>query len=144
MGRIFDGRPLSELTDAELRKYAASAQTRGMTKHVEAARAERTRRRFSKDSNAPADLVADVARTFDAIFSERGTRANYAERAVRDHGIVAALSNTITNGVSDTLRFLAQRGMLDYAFESIVLRHPGCFSEAVLSMAMANLKAVAP
>lgn len=133
---------VAKMTAEELRQTIKRAEGIGSSAILDLAarcKAELSRRRFAVDARATAALVADVARTFDAIFEARGTRASYAERDVRTKGITRAISDTVNNGVSETLRFLAERGMLGHAFESIIARHPDSFDEATRAKAAANM-----
>lgn len=134
---------VTQMTEDDLRQTINRAETIGTTGILELAarcKAELSHRRFAVDGNAPPALVADIARTFDAIFAARGTRASYAERDVRKKGITRAISDIVNNGVSDTLRFLAAHEMLDHAFESIIARHPESFDEATRVRAAANME----
>lgn len=76
------------------------------------------------------------------LFKKHGRRqsASYTWRAVRDHGIIAAVEKTVTKKKETAgYRALEAEGMLDMAFEAVVLTHPELFSADAVKMSQERM-----
>ena len=76
------------------------------------------------------------------LFKKHGKkqRAAYTWRKVRNEGIIASVE-AIVLGEKETLGFraLAEEGMLDMAFESVILKHPEVFSKEAVERSRGRL-----
>ena len=63
------------------------------------------------------------------------TRASRTWQMIERHGIIEAVERAV-NRPSETAGYtvLVEMGLLEYAFEAVILRHPARFSEAAVSV----------
>lgn len=60
---------------------------------------------------------------------------------IKKHGIIPAVERVVTKReVSSGFTALAEMGLMDYAFEAVILRHPESFSEEAISMSKQRME----
>ena len=83
----------------------------------------------------------------EVLFARHG-RKTYAARTwqmVKSHGIIGAVERAV-NRKDETIGFTAviEMGMLDFAFEAIVVRYPELFSQEAVARSKQRLEAWTP
>ena len=81
---------------------------------------------------------------FEEVKSEengRRTKASRTWQAIKRYGIIPAVERIVTKReVSPGFKTLAEMGLKEYAFESVVLRHPDSFSIEARSISQERLE----
>lgn len=82
---------------------------------------------------------------YEEVLSSRNGKRQPASRTwqmIRRHGIIPAVERVVTKrDVSSGYSALAEMGLLDLAFEAVVLRHPSSFSEEAVAKSKLRLAA---
>lgn len=72
--------------------------------------------------------------------SGRNTRAGRTWPMIKRHGILPAVERAVNRPAETSgYRALVEMGLRDYAFEAVILRHPGAFSAETVQRAQARL-----
>ena len=76
-----------------------------------------------------------------SVRNGKKTRANRTRDLIKRRKIVPAIEQMVVNGTVDPEGFamLLEAGLLDYSFESIILRHPESFSANAATVARERL-----
>jgi len=123
---------LASVDDCE--SFAVNARERGFPEL-----ADQARRRSVQLRAAACEAKTEVEREcLQAVFAyeevlsagqERRRRASRTWQMIRRLGIVPAVEHVVTKReVSAGFTALARMGLMDYAFEAVILRHPDMFS----------------
>ena len=82
---------------------------------------------------------------YEAVKSARKGRTIRASRTwpmIREQGIIKAIERVVDRPhEAEGFTALAEMGMLDYAFESVVLRHPEAFTAATVAVSRQRIEA---
>jgi len=93
------------------------------------------------------DCLQAVHAYEEVLSASKGKRlhASRTWQMIKRHGIIPAVERVVLKrDVSTGFTALASMGLMDYAFEAVVLRHPTCFSEEAVSVCRQRLLAVPP
>ena len=114
-------------------QYAKNVEAR-LPEHAAAARVKRIRLLAEKHGGE----IAVVQEGYQAVYAfenasskekNRKVRASRTWQMVTRVGMIRAIESIVSKrGESEGFRSLAELGLLDFAFEAVVLRHPSHFS----------------
>ena len=92
---------------------------------------------FGTTSDAEREALEAVYAYEEVLAKKNGkrTRASRTWQMIERHGIIEAVERAV-NRPSETAGYtaLVEMGLLEYAFEAVILRHPALFSEAAVSI----------
>ncbi len=73
----------------------------------------------------------------------KATKASKTWPLVRRHGIIEAVERTVNQkSAISSFEVLAELGLMDFAFEAVILRHPELFSDEAIKISEERLAAV--
>lgn len=78
----------------------------------------------------------------DVLSDNRGKRVSASRtwQMIKRHGVLPAVERIVTKRqVSSGFRALAAMGLSDFAFEAVVLRHPGSFSAQAIEISRSRM-----
>lgn len=93
---------------------------------------ERRAAEYGASSEAEKECLQAIYASEEVLSKKNGrrTRASRTWQMIERHGIIAAAERAV-NRRAETAGYkaLAEMGLQEFAFESVILRHPGLFSE---------------
>jgi hypothetical protein len=134
---------LKTVLDCE--SFAANARERGHSELADQARARAVEIRADAHG-----AILEVEReclkavyAYEEVLSANKGRRQHASRTwqmIKRHGIIPAVERVVTKrDVSSGFTSLAAMGLMDYAFEAVILRHQESFSEEAIKMSRNRL-----
>lgn len=136
-------------TTEDCANFEVNARSKGETALALAARRRAVQLRaeaFGAVSDVERECLEAVYAYEEVLSSEKGRRqpASRTWQMIKRHGIVPAVERIVTNRAeSSGFNALAKMGLLDLAFEAVVLRYPDSFSAAAVEISRERLAAAA-
>jgi hypothetical protein len=129
--------------------FEANAKAKGETALALAARRRAVQVRaaaFGETSAVELECLEAVYAYEEVLSNEKGRRqpASRTWQMIKRHGIVPAVERIVTNRAqSSGFTALSKMGLLDLAFEAVVLRYPESFSAAAATISRDRLASAA-
>jgi len=133
-------------TPESCEQFAINVEGKQPERALEARRraVELRAQQYGANTAVELDSLAAIYAYEWTLFKKHGRhqRAAYTWRKVRNDGIVGAVQDIVLSDKETVgFRALAQEGMLDMAFEAVVIRHPEAFLPAAVRKAQSRLAA---
>ncbi len=135
---------LTNVADCE--SFAVNARERGAPELADQARKRAVQIRADShgaQSEVERDCLQAVYAYEEILSAQKGRRqpASRTWQMIKKHGIIPAVERVVTKReVSSGFTALAEMGLMDYAFEAVILRHPESFSEEAISMSKQRME----
>ncbi len=136
-------------TVAECETFAVNARERNAPELADQARKRAVQIR-AESHGAKDDVERECLQAVyayeEVLTAKKGTGkrqpASRTWQMIKRHGIIPAVERVVTKReVSSGFTALAEMGLMDYAFEAVILRHPETFSEEAIAMSRQRLAA---
>lgn len=98
---------------------------------------------YGANSDVERDCLQAVYAYEEVLSSQKGRRqsASRTWQMIKRHGIIPAVERVVTKReVSSGFTALADMGLMDYAFEAVILRHPDSFSAEAVAMSKQRME----
>lgn len=121
--------------------FAKNCAARGREDLARQARARAVQLRaeaHGAETEAEREALAAIYAYEEALSKKNGkrTRASRTWQMIRRHGILAAIERAVNRRAeAQGYTALVEMGLEEYSFESVILRHPGLFSEEAVKTA---------
>ena len=126
--------------------FATNALQRGAPELAEQAR----KRAVQLRAQAHGELLPVEYECLEAVYAyeeilsaEKGKRqpASRTWQMIKRHGIIPAVEKVVTKReVSSGFTALEEMGLMEFAFEAVVLRHPGSFSREAIAISKQRME----
>ena len=140
-----DPRVVNLKTVAECDSFAENARTRGAPDLADQARKRAVQIRAAghgAQSDVEQECLQAVYAYEEVLSAHKGKRqpASRTWQMIRRHGTIPAVERVVTKReVSSGFTALAEMNLMEFAFEAVILRHPGNFSEDAIAMSKQRL-----
>jgi hypothetical protein len=141
-----DPRVLKLKTVADCESFAANARERGAPELAEQARKRSVQVRadaHGAKTDVERECLEAVYAYEEVLSAQKGKRqpASRTWQMIKRHGIIPAVERVVTKReVSSGFTALAEMGLMEFAFEAVILRHPESFSTEATTMSMQRLE----
>lgn len=141
-----DPRVLKILTVADCESFAVNARERGAPELADQARRRAVQIRaeaYGADSEVERECLQAVYAYEEVLSAQKGRRQPAARtwQMIKRHGIVPAVERVVTKReVSSGFTALASMGLMDYAFEAVILRHSDSFSADAVAISKQRIE----
>jgi len=135
---------LKTVEDCEV--FATNARERDAPELADQARERAVQLRADKHgakSDAERECLQAVYAYEEVLSSQKGRRqpASRTWQMIQRHGVIPAVERVVTKReVSSGFTALADIGLMEYAFEAVVLRHPESFSQEAVTVSKQRLE----
>ncbi len=133
-------------TVADCESFSVNAKARGAPELADQARRRAVQIRaesYGAKSEAELDCLRAVYAYEEILSAQKGRRqpASRTWQMIKRHGIIPAVEKVVTKrDVSSGFTALAEMGLIDYAFEAVILRHPESFSADAIAMSKQRME----
>lgn len=134
-------------TVADCEAFAVNARERGVPELAGQARIRAVQLRaeaHGAQREVERECLQAVHAYEEVLSAEKGKRqpASRTWQMIKRRGIIPAVEHVVTKrAVSSGFTALAAMGLMEYAFESVILRHPGSFSAEAVAMSKQRIEA---
>lgn len=98
---------------------------------------------YGANTDAEREALQAVCAYEETLRAKNGKRTSASRtwQMIKRHGIIEAVNRAVCRPVeTQGYRMLAQMGLSDFAFEAVILRHPGVFSDEAVRIAQDRMK----
>ncbi len=133
-------------TVAECDIFATNARERGFPDLADQARKRAVQLRaeaHGASTEVERDCLQAVHAYEEVLSAQKGKRqtASRTWQMIKRHGIIPAVERVVTKReVSTGFTALAEMGLMEYAFEAVILRHPESFSDEAIQISRQRLE----
>lgn len=134
-------------TVADCESFAVNARERGALELADQARKRAVQIRAEShgaNTEVERECLQAVYAYEEILSAQKGKRqpANRTWQMIKRHGVIPAVERVVTKReVSVGFTALAEMGLMDYAFEAVILRHPDSFSTEAIAMSKQRMEA---
>ena len=133
-------------TVADCESFAVNARERGAPELADQARKRAVQIRaelYGANNEVELECLQAVYAYEEILSAKNGRRqpANRTWQMIKRHGIIPAVERVVTKReVSSGFTALAEMGLMEYAFEAVILRHPASFSAEAIAMSRQRME----
>lgn len=135
---------LKTVVDCET--FATNARERGAPELAEQARKRSVQVRadaHGAETDVERECLEAVYAYEEVLSAQKGKRqpASRTWQMIKRHGIIPAVERVVTKReVSSGFTALAEMGLMEFAFEAVILRHPEIFSKEAVTMSIRRME----
>jgi len=143
-----DPRVANLKTVADCESFAVNARERGAPELADQARKRAVQIRadsYGANTEVERECLLAVYAYEEVLSAQKGRRqrASRTWQMISRHGVIPAVERVVTKReVSVGFTALADMGLMDFAFEAVILRHPDSFTPEAVAISKSRMEAL--